>query len=163
MTRAKHDVTDIVVRRVDAAAVRPLRLAVLRAGMEDRTVDFDGDDDPDTAHLAAFDSDGTMIGTSTWLGRSCPLQPGVGALQLRGMATATNLQGRGIGSVLLSAGFALSRDRGADIVWANARDAALAFYERHGFVAHGEGFIELVTQLPHHVVIRTISLRDSTA
>lgn len=150
------DTPDIEVRSVDATTVRPLRLSVLRAGMENRTVDFDGDDDPDTVHLAAFDADGTMIGTSTWLGRGCPLRPGVPAIQLRGMATAADLQGRGVGSILLSAGFVLCRDRRADIVWANARDAALPFYERHGFIAHGDGFIESVTQLPHHVVIRTL-------
>jgi len=37
-------------------------------------------------------------------------------------------------------------------VWANARDAALDFYRAHGFTVVGDGFIETVTQLPHHVV-----------
>ena len=40
------------------------------------------------------------------------------------------------------------------IVWANARDAALRFYERHGFAVHGDGFVDATTQLPHHVVVR---------
>lgn len=125
--------------------------------MENQTVDFDGDDDADTVHLAAFDDNGTMIGTSTWLARPCSLQPDASAIQLRGMATLSDLQGRGIGSVLLQAGLDICRERRADIVWANARDAALPFYERHGFIAHGDGFIEVITQLPHHVVIRTLT------
>ena len=47
-------------------------------------------------------------------------------------------------------------DEGFDLVWANARDAALDFYLRHGFVVEGDGFIEHHTQLPHHVVVREL-------
>lgn len=148
---------DIIVRPVLTADVRPLRQSVLRADMDNKSVTFDGDDDSDTVHLAAFDAQGTMIGTSTWLWRDCATRPNVPAMQLRGMATAGDRQGQGIGSVLLQAGFSLCREQRAHIVWANARDAALSFYERHGFVADGEGFIEAVTQLPHHVVIRSLS------
>jgi hypothetical protein len=39
------------------------------------------------------------------------------------------------------------------VVWANARDRALAFYEREGFVVVGDGFVDATTQLPHHVVV----------
>lgn len=148
---------DITVRSVSTADVRPLRQSVLRADMENKSVTFEGDDDPDTVHLAAFDSQGTMIGTSTWLRRDCAARPNAPAMQLRGMATATHCQGQGIGSVLLQAGFSLCREQRVHIVWANARDAALPFYERHGFVADGEGFIEAITRLPHHVVIRSLS------
>ena len=146
----------MIIRRVAAIDVRPLRREVLRAGMAVQTVDFDGDDDADTIHLAAFDdpADEVMIGTSTWLRRPCPQMPHADAVQLRGMATRASTQGRGVGSALLVAGFDLWRNR-VDIVWANARDAALPFYLRHDFAVHGPGFIEAVTQLPHHVVIRT--------
>lgn len=151
---------NVAVRRVSTDEVRPLRLAVLRAGMENKTVAFDGDDDEDTVHLAAFDPAGTMIGTSTWLARPCHHVPGATAIQLRGMATAADCQGQGVGSTLLDAGFVLCRERSAEIVWANARDAALPFYERHGFRVHGEGFIEAITQLPHHVVIRLLNAAE---
>jgi hypothetical protein len=40
------------------------------------------------------------------------------------------------------------------LIWANARDAALNFYNRHGYSTVGEGFIETVTQLPHHKVVK---------
>lgn len=144
------------VRRVSAVDVRELRRIVLRADMENQAVDFDGDEDEQTIHLAAFDKGETMIGTSTWLRRECHYVPGALAIQLRGMATAVSYQGRGVGSLLLQAGFNLWRQQAVDLVWANARDAALAFYERHGFIVHGDGFIEAVTQLPHHVVIRNL-------
>jgi GNAT superfamily N-acetyltransferase len=74
------------------------------------------------------------------------------------MATRRHLQSQGVGSSLLTAGFAHWRDL-ADIVWANARDAALPFYARHGFSIRGPGFIESVTELPHHVVVRDLDSR----
>ena len=156
MTSEMNDSSNVfTVRKVSAIDVRDLRRTVLRADMANKVVDFDGDDDEQTIHLAAFDEDETMIGTSTWLRRECQYFPGASAVQLRGMATAVRCQGRGVGSLLLQAGFNLWRQQSVDLVWANARDAALAFYERHGFIVHGDGFIEAVTQLPHHVVIRT--------
>jgi ribosomal protein S18 acetylase RimI-like enzyme len=76
------------------------------------------------------------------------------AVQLRGMATATHLQGHGIGGLLLDAGLKHAQANGFDVIWANARDAALNFYNRHGYITVGEGFIETVTQLPHHKVVK---------
>ena len=145
---------DIHIRPMTSLEVRPLRLEVLRAGMVNQTVHFDGDDDPTTIHLGAFDQDQNNVGVSTWMQRPFPLAEEHKALQLRGMATAVNVQGKGIGSLLLVAGQSHGREVGAHLIWANARDAALNFYNRHGYSTVGEGFIETVTQLPHHKVVK---------
>ena len=141
---------DIHIRPMTSLEVRPLRLEVLRAGMVNQTVHFDGDDDPTTIHLGAFDQDQNNVGVSTWMQRPFPLAEEHKALQLRGMATAVNVQGQGIGALLLVAGQSHGREIGAHLIWANARDAALNFYNRHGYSTVGERFIETVTQLPHH-------------
>lgn len=140
------------IRRATVDEVRPLRLDVLRRGMANQTVTFDGDDDRDTIHLAAFDHDGRCVATSTWLARAAAHRPDATAWQLRGMATDRTLQGTGLGGRLLRAGLDAARSAGVRTVWANARDAALDFYRAHGFTVVGDGFIETVTQLPHHVV-----------
>ncbi len=145
---------DIHIRPMTSLEVRPLRLEVLRAGMVNQTVHFDGDDDPTTIHLGAFDQDQNNVGVSTWMQRPFPLAEEHKALQLRGMATAVNVQGQGIGALLLVAGQSHGREIGAHLIWANARDAALNFYNRHGYITVGEGFIETVTQLPHHKVVK---------
>lgn len=145
---------DIHIRPMTSLEVRPLRLEVLRAGMVNQTVHFDGDDDPTTIHLGAFDQDQNNVGVSTWMQRPFPLAEEHKALQLRGMATAVNVQGKGIGALLLVAGQSHGREIGAHLIWANARDAALHFYNRHGYSTVGEGFIETVTQLPHHKVVK---------
>ncbi len=144
------------IRTVDVQLIRPLRRDVLRAGMADQSVDFDGDDDASTFHLAAVDASGRVIGTSTWLRRDYVGRPGRSACQLRGMATAVDQQGQGIGGMLIDAGLAILHERGIEVVWANARDTALDFYRRLHFVVEGDGFIESVTQLPHHVVVRSV-------
>ena len=146
----------VTVRFATTAEVRPLRLEALRAHTTNKSVDFEGDDDVTTRHLVAVDSLGEIVGVSTWLERVLDQQPHLRAVQLRGMATAISVQNQGIGALILAAGvdYALSLD--ADLMWANARDQALNFYNRNGFVTAGEGFIEPVTGLPHHRVIKSL-------
>ena len=94
-----------------------------------------------------------MVATSSWVVRPFDDEP---AVQLRGMATDRSLQGTGLGGVLLDAGCERVAASGVHLVWARARDAALRFYERHGFEVVGEGFVDEGTQLPHHVVVRRL-------
>jgi predicted N-acetyltransferase YhbS len=73
------------------------------------------------------------------------------------MATAQHLQGTGLGGVLLEAGCDRVAASGVQVVWARARDDALAFYLRHNFEVEGDGFIDDTTQLPHHLVVRHLT------
>ena len=52
------------------------------------------------------------------------------------------------------AGMAHAQTVGARYVWAKARDSALYFYERCGFHIVDEQFIEPVSGMPHHLVLR---------
>lgn len=157
--RVHHLGEAIEIRAVAVETIRPLRREVLRAGMENRSVDFEGDDEPTTFHLAALDTSGRVLATSTWLRRDFVGRPDRSAYQLRGMATAVDHQGRGLGARLIDAGLQELSTRRIDIVWANARDAALDFYQRLGFSVEGDGFVESVTGLPHHVVFRSVTPR----
>lgn len=153
------------VVEVAAADTHLLRRAVLRAGTPTTEVRFEEDEWPGVVHLAvAVDADngavGDIVATSTWVPRTY-VDPVTGlaeaaAVQLRGMATATALQGTGIGGLLLEAGCAKSRDAGAAVVWARARDSALDFYRRHGFEVRGDGFLDATTRLAHHLVLRRL-------
>lgn len=140
----------MIVTELTAAEVRPLRRTVLRAGMETQDVAWPEDDLPGTFHLGVLDGD-EVLAVSTWIPRA---YDGLPAVQIRGMATTTARQGAGLGARLLDAGCARVVAAGLAVVWANARDVALAFYERNGFTALGDGWIDPTTQLPHHVVVR---------
>jgi GNAT superfamily N-acetyltransferase len=140
------------VVEISATDTHSVRLAVLRADTPTKDVSFPEDTWPGAVHLGVHHG-ASLIATSSWIPREFPDRPLVAAAQLRGMATLTTYQGRGVGSALVRAGIDWARHHDADFVWANARDAALAFYLREGFAVVGEGFIDATTQLPHHRVV----------
>jgi len=140
------------VVEISATDTHALRLSVLRFDTPTKEVVFPEDELPGSWHLGAR-LVGDLVGTSSWVPREYEGSP---AVQLRGMATARHLQGTGLGGVLLERGCELAAERGFPLVWARARDAALAFYERHGFEVVGDGFVDQATQLPHHLVVRRL-------
>lgn len=151
-----NDAARIETAEISATDTHSLRKRVLRDGTASDVVEFDGDHLDTTIHLGAR-IDGELVGISTWVLRAYPDRPAETAFQLRGMATDPALQrGRGVGTVLLLAGLDRCRAEGATLVWARARDAALAFYERHGFTTVGPGYTDLTTGLPHHDVLRSL-------
>ena len=143
------------VTSVALTDVMQLRVAVLREGTPATDCNYPEDDYPDVVHFAIF-HEGTAIATSSWFMKECPEKPGIAAIQLKGMAVAEELQGAGLGALLIDAGLALANERGALIAWARARDSAMGFYERLGFVSTGEGFVDSATAMPHHIVVRTL-------
>lgn len=148
---------DAHVVTISATDTHALRRSVLRFDTPTKDVEFTEDDWPGVVHLGLL-LDDELVGTSSWVPRDYD-GPGDGshpAVQLRGMATARHLQGRGLGGVLLEAGIAEMRAAGHAMVWARARDAALDFYRRHGFEVRGDGFVDAATQLPHHLIVRRL-------
>ena len=143
------------VTSVALTDVMQLRVAVLREGTPATDCNYPEDSYPDVVHFGIV-HEGTAIATSSWFMKECPEKPGITAMQLKGMAVAGHLQGEGLGALLVEAGIALAIERGATIAWARARDSALGFYERLGFVSTGDGFIDGPTAMPHHIVVRTL-------
>lgn len=143
------------VRAVSRSEIMALRVRVLRKGTPVTHCNYPEDDYPDVVHLAISGDDGP-VATSTWFSKACPERPGVEAVQLKGMAVDEHLQGAGLGARLVEAGLDLARERGAEIVWARARDSALGFYKRLGFEPSGPGFIDEPTGMPHHIVVRPV-------
>jgi GNAT superfamily N-acetyltransferase len=132
-----------------------LRVAVLREGTPATDCNYPEDLYPDIVHFGII-HEGIAIATSSWFMKECPEIPGVSAMQLKGMAVADELQGAGLGALLIYAGVELANERRATIAWARARDSAMGFYERLGFVSTGEGFVDGPTAMPHHIVVRTL-------
>jgi GNAT superfamily N-acetyltransferase len=145
----------VSVEVVDVRAVdcHDLRRRVLRAGTPSDDVEFDEDARPDAFHLAAADADGRLVGVATFFLQPTPWRDGQRAAQLRGMAVEPTVQGQGVGAALLRAATDRLRSVGVTVLWANARDSALGFYERCGMVVVGDGFLTSDTLLPHHVVV----------
>ena len=141
---------------IDLQDTYALRLAVLRDNTPTTNVRFAEDQWPGVFHLGIRDEDGQLIAISSWVPRDLEVMHEMRGLQLRGMATVRVMQGSGAGGMLVIAGVQRAEHLGFDLVWANARDTALAFYAHHRFVGIGDGFVEQATQLAHHVVMRNL-------
>jgi N-acetylglutamate synthase-like GNAT family acetyltransferase len=70
--------------------------------------------------------------------------------RLRQMAVLNNLQGKGIGRALMHFAENIARDLGYKKIIMHARKTALGFYEKLGYTAVGEEFLEVT--LPHYVM-----------
>jgi predicted N-acetyltransferase YhbS len=137
----------VTVREGELSEVLPLRRMVLRPGQEVRPSDYDSS--PGIRHVVAVQGD-EVVGCATIYPSAHDGE--VGAWQLRGMAVAPDLQGKGIGAAVLRVAIDIARGAGAPLLWANARVTALGFYERLGFEVVGEEYVYGPLELPHKLV-----------
>jgi predicted GNAT family N-acyltransferase len=127
----------ITIEDSDAETTYPLWRDVLREGRPARPLA-----DPEgTFHLAARTVDGNLVGVVRFAPASCPWRPEAGSpWQLRGMATAPVVRRTGAGRALVTEGLTRIASAGGDLVWCDARMAAVAFYQRMGFVVVTDPF-----------------------
>ena len=136
------------VRIITARETLPLRQTVLRPGRPLAAARWPGDDAPATRHFGAF-RDERLLGIASLFLATMPGQTEVPAWQLRGMATAPEARGMGLGRALVSACVAYAREKGARLVWCNARTPAVGFYRKLGFEIVG-GEFEIPDVGPHY-------------
>lgn len=143
----------IVLRRAALDEILALRHAILRAGLPIETAHFAGDDAPTTLHLGAF-HEARNVGCATLHRSQWENGP---AWQLRGMATAPDLQRHGIGSALLrfAESAALADSPAIRTFWCNARTSAVPFYRRHGWQVVSDEFV-IATAGPHFRMLKRL-------
>lgn len=141
---------------VQVAEAYPLRRAVLRGGDPSAHVEWAEDDRPGAFHLGVRDAGGLVIAVASFSEEPTDTRPGAKAWRLRGMAVAENRQGQGIGKTIVDTGVARVHALGATVLWCHARDTAIPFYARQGFVTVGDGFTTDETGLPHHTMVRDL-------
>jgi predicted GNAT family N-acyltransferase len=122
--------TIVAVDEVPAEVTYALRAAVLRP--DGGEITWAGDEDPDTFHLGARRG-GQLVGVVRFSPAPCPWRTATAPWQLRGMATDATVRGSGVGRAMVLDGLARVAGRGGDLVWCDARLAAVGFYERMGF------------------------------
>jgi ribosomal protein S18 acetylase RimI-like enzyme len=150
----------ITIEQVDAAATYPLRAQELRQG---RPVEIEEDDAPYTLHLAArlcgdAAERGEIVGVVRFHPRDCPWRDTEGSWQLRGMATDPRVRGLGAGRALVAEGLSRLAAQGAQLVWCDARKAAVGFYERIGFTVVTEEY-QLTPVGPHRGMVIELPIR----
>lgn len=124
---------------VTAEEVRELRSRVLRPHQSPADQVYPGDGHPLALHAGAL-AGAALIAVATIAPEGHPTGPEPGDWRLRGMATAPEARGRGLGGELLGAVLSHAREHGGRRVWCNARVGVSGFYERYGFAAAGPVF-----------------------
>lgn len=101
-------------------------------------------------HLAAYDEQ--------WILRGClVLTPKNGkVLKMRQVAVDSNVQSKGIGSLLVKASEAYARANGYEKMELSARDTAVPFYEKLAYAKEGDMFVEV--SIPHFKMIKNLML-----
>ena len=123
------EVIDFAIGRDDLQAIREVVFVQeqqVPAEMERDALD------PQCVHVIARSADGMAIGT----GRLTPDH------RIGRMAVLRDWRGKGVGDAMLLALIEQARERGWREVALNAQASAITFYARHGFLPHGERFME---------------------
>ena len=141
------------MRRAAVEELIDLRHVVLREGLPREAAIFDGDHLPDSRHYGAFEA-GRAVGCATLLLNQWEGEP---AWQLRGMAVAPHLCGRGVGRAVLQFLEADVRETSpVRLLWCNARVPASGFYRKQGWSIRSEQF-EIPTAGPHYKMTKRLA------
>ncbi len=146
------------IRFITAAECLELRSKVLRPNQPIAACYYPEDNHKDSFHLGYFINQ-IMVGNGTFLSNVNPgFSASVKPYRLRGMAVDTKHQGLSIGTKILLRSLDILQEKQADLLWFNARKSAFGFYEKNGFLFHGELF-DIPTVGPHKVMYKWLQSR----
>lgn len=137
------------IKFIEAGETLALRSAILRDGADLQACVFEGDNHELSFHLGCFIDD-ELVSIASFHAQSKETFSGVG-YQLRGMATKSNYQGKGIGNQLLNFAIVYLRGQKVNYLWCNARRLAYRFYSNLGFEFISEEF-EIMNIGPHRTM-----------
>lgn len=121
----------VVIEPIEAAQTYALRHAVLWPDKPLAYVQLP--DDEAGQHFGVLEGGTVVAVISLFVGAG-------GVARFRKFATAPAWQGKGRGSALLRHVMAVARAQGARVLWCDARQDAIPFYRRFGFVPEGGVF-----------------------
>ena len=129
----------IEVKKITYQETFPVRSSVLRQGKPIETCFFLGDDAEETTHFGLF-KDNSLIGVaSVFKVKNESFKKNI-QYQLRGMAVLNEFQGLGFGNVILKKVCQFVENENVEVLWFNARENAVPFYQNFGFTVLGNSF-----------------------
>ncbi len=123
----------IQIKKISADETIELRHSVLRSGMPKEESVFEGDYDDDTLHLGAFNKD-NLIGVITFHKKKTNTYKVHPVYRLTGLAVLDEFRGKGVGKKLVEKGIEKVSKNESVFIWCFARDFAVNFYEKLGFL-----------------------------
>ncbi|TGD57741.1 GNAT family N-acetyltransferase [Flavobacterium humi] len=142
----------ITIKIIPSKETYPVRQPVLRAGKPIESCCFDGDDLETTVHFGLyFDKDLAGV-VSVFESRNANF-PEERQMQIRGMAVLEGYQKKGFGNFLVNRVEEYAKSKNVPLLWFNARETAVRFYEKLQYTTIGPAF-EIQEIGTHYVMFK---------
>lgn len=129
----------LTLKEITALDTYSVRHPVLREGKPAETCHFEGDSLQSTIHLGLY-INCALIGVVSLFKNRHPEFTEKNQFQIRGMAVLKHHQKRGYGEKLLYEAETYAQKYNCNLLWFNAREKAIPFYEKAGYSIHGKPF-----------------------
>jgi GNAT superfamily N-acetyltransferase len=128
-----------MIKKISAESTFSVRNPVLRPNLPVETCRFEGDNLPSTSHFGFFVAE-KVTGIVSVFEKINEKWPNQKQIQIRGMAVLADFQKKGIGDLLLQHVIATETENKTELIWFNARENAVPFYEKLDFHIRGTAF-----------------------
>ncbi|MEG1023607.1 MAG: GNAT family N-acetyltransferase [Flavobacterium sp.] len=143
-----------IIKEIPSKETYIVRQPVLRKGKPIESCIFEGDDLETTHHFGLFQNE-NLTGIISLFTQSNPIFAENLQGQIRGMAILENHQKKGFGEALVKHCEEYCKQNKVDLIWFNARTAAVGFYKRMNYEVLGEPF-EIKDVGEHYLMFKKI-------
>lgn len=143
-----------LIKEISSQETFIVRHPVLRKGKPIETCVFDDDDLETTHHIGLFD-DLNLIGIISLFLKTNPIFAENIQAQIRGMAIVESHQKKGLGEALVKHCEEHCITNQFNLIWFNARTAAVGFYKKMGYEVKGNSF-EIPEVGEHYLMYKKI-------
>lgn len=143
-----------LIKEIPSKETYIVRQPVLRKGKPIESCVFDGDDLETTHHFGLF-ADESLVGIISLFTKINTTFAEKNQAQIRGMAVLDTHQKKGIGEALVKHCEAYCVENQVDLIWFNARTAAVGFYKKMNYQTEGEAF-EITDVGEHYLMYKPL-------
>jgi len=127
------------IKKISSRDTFLVRHPILREGKPVEGCQFDGDDLQTTTHFGLF-IDTNITGVLSVFKNNNVIFNSENQFQIRGMAILKDFQRKGFGDELIKHAEEYIKSQFGKLIWFNARESAVPFYEKLGYIKIGEPF-----------------------
>lgn len=128
-----------IIKEIPSKETYIVRHPVLRKGKPIESCIFEGDDLETTYHFGLYNNE-DLTGIISLFHKINPIFAPQNQAQIRGMAVLETHQKKGFGEALVKHCETYCNENKVNLIWFNARTAAVGFYKKMGYQPQGEPF-----------------------
>jgi len=128
-----------IIKEIPSKETYAVRQPVLRAGKPIESCIFEGDDLDTTHHFGLFENK-NLTGIISLFPQINSIFAAKNQAQIRGMAVLDAHQKKGFGEALVKHCENYCNENKVELIWFNARTAAVGFYKKMNYEVSGEPF-----------------------